>query len=271
LIGKYPGLCAHNLAGGFLWNLSLHEAAPSPGRLSFVIGERFTHEAPPLSHRHIYLSHGRNFENREGFEPIGEGLKTVHRLRYNPFMDNPKLHIEYVATDLLKPASYNPRIVSEKTFNDMKNSLTKFGWAEPIVVNKRTATIVGGHLRLQAAIALNMEQVPVVYVDLDPKSERALNIALNKISGEFDENMLAELIADLEDLTTFTGFGEDELAKLQADPFDEDADEMVEVTKPKVDRWTAEQLRILAKSYHPVEADTILDFIAWLEQHGKRP
>ncbi len=208
------------------------------------------------------------FPVREGVGAVGEWGST-RQICFNTLMEYDKLHIEYVPIGQLKPASYNPRRISEREFEKLKNSLDKFGWAEPIVVNSRTDTVVGGHMRLQAAKALGMMEVPVVYIDLDPKEEKALNIALNKIAGEFDEDMLAELIASLDDdLTALTGFDEDELAKLQADPFSEETNELIEPTEPKVERWTTEQLRTLAKSYHPTVASSLYEFLDWLDRRG---
>ena len=76
--------------------------------------------------------------------------------------------------------------------------MTTFGIVEPVVVNKRTGRIVGGHQRVKAAEAQGIEQLPVVHVDLDETQEKQLNIALNRISGEFDVDKLAELLKDLE-------------------------------------------------------------------------
>jgi ParB-like chromosome segregation protein Spo0J len=176
-----------------------------------------------------------------------------------------------IPIDQIKLDPRNPRTISIKDFESLKKSIKKFGLVEPVIVNKPNMLLIGGHQRTRAAIELGLTEVPVVWVELDDKQATALAIALNKIAGDFDEDMLAELIADLDDLISFTGFDDDELAKLQADPFSEDTNELIEPTVPKVDRYTVEQLRTLAKSYHPVKADEILEFLAWVEQHSKRP
>ena len=76
---------------------------------------------------------------------------------------------------------------------------------------------MGGHQRLVAARKLGLATVPVVYVDLSLEQSRLLNVALNKISGEWDQELLARLLSDLQghdaDLT-LTGFDDDELGKL---------------------------------------------------------
>src|SRR5213593_851507 len=107
-------------------------------------------------------------------------------------------------------APYNPRKISDHDLEALRRSLRFFGTVEPIVVNKRSDRIVGGHQRVKAAQAEGIETLPVVYVDLDDPSEKQLNLALNRISGEFDMEKLAELLKELEtvgadlDLTGFT-------------------------------------------------------------------
>lgn len=178
-----------------------------------------------------------------------------------------KLIIEYVPTDSLKPASYNPRIVNAKDFESLQKSIDQFGWAEPICVNKRSGNIVGGHARWQAAKALGLSPVPVIYVDLDDAHERSLNIALNKISGEFDNDMLSELLLDLDaDMLELTGFNDDELAALSADPFDEpEAEQPAKSTERK---YSTDQLREFAKSYYPDQLQTITGFLAVVDDRA---
>ncbi|MCH7780242.1 MAG: DNA modification methylase, partial [Acidobacteria bacterium] len=104
------------------------------------------------------------------------------------------------------------------------NSMKFFGVVEPIVVNRRSGNIVGGHQRVRAAEASGMDSLPVVYVDLDDPSEKQLNIALNRISGEFDLEKLAAVLGDLETvgadlgLTGFTDVEIEELCRGADDP-----------------------------------------------------
>ena len=111
-------------------------------------------------------------------------------------------------------AGYNPRKISEHDKAALRRSLRFFGPVEPIVVNRRTQRIVGGHQRVVAAEAEGIDSLPVAWVDLDEPSEKQLNLALNRISGEWDEEKLADLLrglgesgADLE----LTGFDASEL------------------------------------------------------------
>jgi DNA modification methylase len=114
-------------------------------------------------------------------------------------------------------APYNPRKISKHDLERLRTSMRTFGTVEPIVVNRTSGRIVGGHQRVAAASLEKLETLPVVYVDLDDAQEKQLNIALNRIHGEWDEARLAELLHDLElqgaDLA-LTGFATDELAKL---------------------------------------------------------
>jgi len=94
----------------------------------------------------------------------------------------------------LKPANYNPRQISATDFDALKDSISKFGMAEPIVVNsnpEREGIVIGGHQRLRACMDLGIKEVPCFLVNLEEKDERELNIRLNRNHGEFDFDALA--------------------------------------------------------------------------------
>lgn len=133
------------------------------------------------------------------------------------------VEIVQVPTQELKPADYNPRKMSDKQRRALETSLSEFGFLQPIIVNRATGVIVGGHQRLQAALTLGVETVPVVYVDLTVEREKALNVALNKISGDWDYPQLIELLDELEDGREFelTGFQIDEFQSIQAEWLEE--------------------------------------------------
>ena len=105
-----------------------------------------------------------------------------------------------VATTELREmvAPYNPRTISDHDLVALGRSMTAFGVVEPVVVNRRTKRIVGGHQRVKAAEAQGIDELPVVYVNLDEPAEKQLNIALNRISGEFDTDKLADILRELE-------------------------------------------------------------------------
>lgn len=96
----------------------------------------------------------------------------------------------------LVPAEYNPRQATEKQFEDLKKSIQKFGIVDPIIVNKRTQGIVGGHFRVEVAKSLDIDEVPCVYVDLTDEEEKELNIRLNQNTGSWDWDKLAGLEKD---------------------------------------------------------------------------
>lgn len=117
----------------------------------------------------------------------------------------------------LKPADYNPRKdlqPGDPEYEKLKRSLTEFGYVEPVIFNQTTGHVVGGHQRLKVLADLGHTDVDCVIVELDDTREKALNVALNKISGDWDESKLALLIADL-DASDFdvelTGFDDAEI------------------------------------------------------------
>lgn len=101
----------------------------------------------------------------------------------------------------LKPAGYNPRTISEQAMAGLKASISEFGCVQPIIWNKSTDNVVGGHQRLEALKQQGVKETDVVVVDLSEEKEKALNIALNSrhISGEFTmqlEGLLEEIKVD---------------------------------------------------------------------------
>lgn len=91
----------------------------------------------------------------------------------------------------LTPAPYNPRQSTAKQEKQLKTSLEKFGVVEPIIFNKRTGYIVGGHFRVRELKKLGYKEIECVIVDLDEEDEKELNIRLNANTGEWDWDMLA--------------------------------------------------------------------------------
>jgi len=123
-----------------------------------------------------------------------------------------KLTVVYIPITELKPSDYNPRHWDEKALNDLKASIKKFGLVDPAVVNgaeERKNVVIGGHMRIEAAKALGMTEMPVVYIGIpDIEKEKELNIRLNKNQGEFDFKLLANFA---EDFLTDVGFNSEEL------------------------------------------------------------
>ncbi len=169
-------------------------------------------------------------------------------------MDFKKLRI----VDLV-PATYNPRKKlkpGDKEFEKIKNSITEFGYVEPIIVNS-DLTIIGGHQRAAVLQTLGYEAIDCIVINIDKTKEKALNIALNKITGEWNKELLADLIKDLQasdfDIA-FTGFEPPEIEQLfnavhdkdiNEDNFDVDAELKQPAMTKQGDVWELGQHRLI--------------------------
>ena len=158
----------------------------------------------------------------------------------------------------LIPADYNPRKdlkPGDPEYEKLKRSLTEFGYVEPVIWNKTTGHIVGGHQRAKILIETGVTEIECVVVEMSEEKEKALNVALNKINGEWDKDKLSLLIADLQGAdfdVSLTGFDAAEIDKLldsgndaAEDSFDVDA----ELEKPAFsklgDVWTLGRHRVI--------------------------
>ena len=124
--------------------------------------------------------------------------------------------IKMVDINLLKMAEYNPRKeLDVKTFEKLKKSFQEFGQAQPIIINS-DYTVIAGHQRLKVMKSLKYTEAECKVLNLTKEKEKALNLALNKIQGEWDLDKLSVVIGELfdEDLTEFTGFDEKEIFDL---------------------------------------------------------
>ena len=174
----------------------------------------------------------------------------------------------------LKPAAYNPRKKlkpGDKEYEKIKNSIKEFGFADPLVVNS-DMTIIGGHQRLTVAMDLGYTEVPCAVVNIDKTREKALNIALNKITGEWDENMLADLLKDLEASdfnTALTGFEPPEMEQLfnkvcdkevEEDSFDVDEELKKPTFSEAGDLWhLGRHLVLCGDSTDPASYEKLMD------------
>lgn len=119
----------------------------------------------------------------------------------------------------LIPASYNPRKdlkPGDAEFEKIKRSIEEFGYVEPVIINE-DMTIIGGHQRAKVLSALGFEEIDCVVISVDKTKEKALNIALNKITGDWDTEALATLLSELDKESyniELTGFDWDEAEKL---------------------------------------------------------
>lgn len=129
----------------------------------------------------------------------------------------------------INPAKYNPRVQlkpGDQEWDALKNSLDRFGVATPLVVNETTGNLVSGHQRLAVLKQSGETRVEVVLIQMDEDKEKLLNVALNKIEGEWDEEKLKELFDEVDDEDIkFTGFTEEDIEALydgEEPDYDED-------------------------------------------------
>lgn len=146
------------------------------------------------------------------------------------------MNIQRIEISKLNPAKYNPRkdLKSEdEEYQKIKKSLLEFGYVAPIIINS-DMTVIGGHQRLKVLKELGFEEVECNVVNLDKTKEKALNIALNKIAGEWDDDKLEELLAELKETNIdmdMTGFS-----------FDEVDDIIKDITGSKEDEFNLDEI-----------------------------
>jgi hypothetical protein len=114
--------------------------------------------------------------------------------------------------DELMPANYNPRKdlqPGDDEYEKLKRSIEEFGCVDPIIWNARTGNVVGGHQRLKVLTELGETEIDCVILELSDTEEKALNVALNKISGNWDKKKLDKLLKELQEEdfdVSLTGF-----------------------------------------------------------------
>lgn len=173
------------------------------------------------------------------------------------------MDIQLISIEKINPAPYNPRLdlkPGDPEYEKLKRSLSEFGYVEPLVWNRQTGHLVGGHQRLKVLLEQGVTEVECSVVDLDEPKEKALNIALNKINGDWDLPKLKDLLEEL-DVGEFdlelTGFELDEIEDLmnqffepteaQEDYFDVEgeAERIQEPKTKKGDTWLLGSHRLL--------------------------
>tara|TARA_Y100001970_G_C14259283_1_gene878407 strand:+ start:6149 stop:7234 length:1086 start_codon:yes stop_codon:yes gene_type:complete len=165
---------------------------------------------------------------------------------------NKKIQTKYYPSDELIVAEYNPRQLTKDQYSQLKDSVKRFGLVDPLIVNThkdRKNILVGGHQRLRISKDLGINKIPCVEVNLTYDQERELNIRLNKNTGEWDYDTLANNF-DSEDLVDW-GFSDDELVGFAPDEDKEgniDDDEIPEVEEAVTklgDLWILGEHRLL--------------------------
>ena len=164
-------------------------------------------------------------------------------------INNNLLTVKYDVNKLVF-AEYNPRELTQDQHQDLKDSITRFGFVDPLIVNthkERKNILVGGHQRLKIAKELGYKDVPCVEVDLSPDQEKELNVRLNKNTGQWDWDALANHF-DVGELLEW-GFSEDELQftepEVQGLTDDDDVPEVEESITKQGDLWILGEHRLL--------------------------
>lgn len=178
-----------------------------------------------------------------------------------------------LSIDSLKPAAYNPRKKlkkGDKEYEKIKKSIVEFGYVDPIIVNF-DGTVIGGHQRLTVLSDLGYKEVQCVQVRIEDENKvKSLNVALNKITGAWNEELLADLMVDLQDADfnlDLTGFEAPEIDQLfskvhnkevKEDDFDVDG----ELTKPTIskqgDIWYLGKHRVICGDSTKLETYQLL-------------
>lgn len=201
------------------------------------------------------------------------------------------MEIEKIKITDIKPAEYNPRQITSDELQKLTNSINEFGLVDPIIINLKNNKIIGGHQRYEVLInqhmlnndfygelnLIRMGDIGWIFTETDLKvededHEKALNLALNKISGEWDFEKLGEILDELtvnEFNIELTGFDELETSfytdneELDFNPFDYEEEEE-ETPEDYVDiegERTNEQYVISISFPTQEEANEFLDFL----------
>lgn len=131
------------------------------------------------------------------------------------------MKIKNVKISELNLAEYNPRVElceGMAEYDRLKNSLKKFGFVVPVIVNKNNNTVVGGHQRIKVWQDLGNTEVPIVEKALTEEQEKQLNLALNKVEGVWNKELLLEVLEDLDNIhLDLTGYSAEELGFLRSE------------------------------------------------------
>jgi len=183
------------------------------------------------------------------------------------------MQIEKLKIEQLIPSDYNPRKdlkPGDPEYDKLKRSIEQFGYVEPVIWNMVTGRVIGGHQRLKVLIDMGITEVECVVVELPETKEKALNVALNKISGDWDKDKLALLIADLQGSdfdVSLTGFDPPELddlfkSSIKDGLHDDNFDVDEELKQPPVtklgDLWTLGRHRLVCGDSTKAETFAVL-------------
>lgn len=173
---------------------------------------------------------------------------------------NTEMIIEKKRIEDLERATYNPRVdlrPGDDEYDNLNHNIDRFGLVLPIVWNRRTNRVVGGHQRLTVLENMGVEEVDVSVVDLDEIREKQLNIALNKTGGAWDEAKVTVLLEELGEDAYETGFSQAEIEALE-----NDIDSLVDNDTVEKELSAIEQLFNLQLTFNAQDKADIRSFIS---------
>lgn len=173
------------------------------------------------------------------------------------------MQIERKKISDLNRAAYNPRIdliPGDSEYESLRRSISTYGLLIPVIWNKRTNNVVGGHQRLTVLENEGETEVDVSVVDLNPIQERQLNVALNKIEGGWDEK-LGALLEELGDDATLTGFNQQEI-----DSLTNDIDSLIDESTVDEELQAIEELFNVSLTFDKADQDELK---AYVKDYGK--
>ncbi|KKS38083.1 MAG: hypothetical protein A3G49_05230 [Candidatus Sungbacteria bacterium RIFCSPLOWO2_12_FULL_41_11] len=207
-----------------------------------------------------------------------------------------QLKITYVPVDSLQPSEYNPRSWSKDAAGQLKESITRYGMVDPILVNsapERNGVLIGGHFRWAMAKELGITEVPVVYLNIpDLEKEKELNLRLNRNQGEwnlellaeFDEKLLADIGFSSEEIDEIFGIEENpemfdlekELKKLSIDKVDVQKGDVYKIGEHRVmcgdSTIETDMLKLMAGEKADMcftDPPYLLSYLTGKKRHGK--
>jgi len=172
----------------------------------------------------------------------------------------------------LRPSVYNPRIISEKSMSGLRESISRFGYIDPIIWNRKTNSVISGHQRLEALKVLGEKEIQVVEVNLDDKEEKALNITLNnpEIQGQFDSVKLQGLLGEIQDIPTFKELC---LSDLFSSPNSNEitniAEEAADRKAPAAEAEIGDEQTFLPEDHNPSKPEAVSVLILFSSQDDK--
>lgn len=185
--------------------------------------------------------------------------------------------------DEISQAEYNPRQdlkPGDKQYEAIRHSIEAYGFVEPLVVNVRDSKniLVGGHQRYKILTAAGEQETEAVVVDLDAQQERALNLALNKIDGDWDNGKLKDLLAEIgEEEAVQIGFSHEEFADLLRETEEAESENAAQTPSDGQEGTASDKYEETGQCAHNVAEkpfEVYLSFPtqeaaqAWLDAHG---